>query len=142
MHSSYQIHQARAWGADVILLIAACLTPAQTQELAHEARETGMEVLLEVHGLEEAESHYNSYCNLLGVNNRNLKTFKVDIDRSIAAMEHLPEKAFKISESGLSHPDAVHKLKKAGYQGFLMGEAFMKTKEPAKALEQFLTDLQ
>lgn len=137
MVDEYQLYEAKSMGADVILLIAAALTPAETLHLARKAKELGMEVLLEVHNSDEI-GHANDFVDLLGVNNRNLKTMEVSTDISYELIKLIPDQFVKISESGISSPLTVKALRLAGYQGFLMGENFMKTKNPADALKEFL----
>jgi len=133
----YQLYEAKAIGADVVLLIAAALNPDKTNRLARQVKNLGMEVLLEVHNREEL--HFiNEYIDIVGVNNRNLKTFEVDINTSKELAEFIPKEFIKISESGISSPQTVLELKKSGYQGFLMGENFMKEENPAKALKDFI----
>ena len=136
----YQLFEAKAIGADVILLIAASLTPQKTELLAKQANWLGLEVLLEVHNREELV-HLNEYVDILGVNNRNLKTFEVSTDISKELANLVPDKFVKISESGISKPETVLELRKMGYQGFLMGENFMKEQNPAAALIHFLKNL-
>ncbi|MBS1495589.1 MAG: indole-3-glycerol phosphate synthase TrpC [Bacteroidetes bacterium] len=136
----YQIYESKAMGADVILLIAACLTVHEVQELAALGNELKLEVLLELHG----ENELNHLCHgidLIGINNRNLKTFSVDINRSIALSKMLPAGKIKIAESGIDAAATVLELKKAGYSGFLMGEAFMKHQDPGQALKNFVKEL-
>ncbi|GAB4396986.1 MAG: indole-3-glycerol phosphate synthase TrpC [Microscillaceae bacterium] len=142
MVSEYQILEAKAMGADVVLLIAACLTPLQIREMARLARHLGLEVLLEVHQTQELEASLNEYINLVGVNNRNLKTFEVRLETSLALAEIIPEGIVKISESGLSQPESVRMLRAAGYQGFLMGELFMKQSHPGEACQDFIAQTQ
>ena len=137
---SYQITEAKAFGADVILLIASCLEKQQAEELAEMAKSLGMEVLLEVHHAEELEI-LNDFVDLVGVNNRNLKTFEVDLDTSVKLAEIIPERFVKISESGLSGADAIHHLRESGYKGFLIGETFMKTENPGETLKTFISKL-
>lgn len=137
MIDEYQLYEAKAMGADVILLIAAALTVEKTEELALKAHDLGLEVLLEVHNQEELR-HINKYVDLVGVNNRNLKSFEVNIDISLALAGLIPDKFVKISESGISLPETVVELRKAGYKGFLMGENFMKENDPALALKGFI----
>ena len=137
----YQLYLAKSSGADVILLIAACLQPSQCQELALEAKELGLQTLLEIHSEDEL-SHYNeSYIDVLGVNNRNLKIFKTDVEISKSIVKNLPEDAVKISESGISKPETVATLKKLGFNGFLMGENFMKEQNPGIALKSFIDNV-
>jgi indole-3-glycerol phosphate synthase len=133
----YQLYEAKAMGADVILLIAAALTGRRTFELARVAHKLGMEVLLEVHNAEEIR-HANYYVDMLGVNNRNLKTFKVSTQVSFNLADLIPNQFTKVSESGISKVDTVKELRKVGYKGFLMGENFMKEAKPAEALKSFI----
>ncbi|MCB0479304.1 MAG: indole-3-glycerol phosphate synthase TrpC [Crocinitomicaceae bacterium] len=138
---SYQIHESKALGADVILLIARILTPDLVQEFTEIAHNLGMEVLLETHAKTEIASHYFNEIDLIGINNRDLDTFQVDIDRSILLAQQLPEDTVKIAESGLSDPETVLKLRNNGFDGFLMGEVFMKEKNPGQACKKFLEQL-
>lgn len=137
---AYQLYEAKAMGADVILLIAAALTVTETLELACKAHELGLEVLLEVHNAVEID-HANDFVDMLGVNNRNLKTFEQSIQTSFELAELIPDKYVKVSESGISKTDTVKQLRKVGYKGFLMGENFMKEEDPAEALQQFIEEL-
>lgn len=138
--STYQLYQAKAVGSDTILLIAAILSPEKCRELARRAHELQMEVLLELHT--EAELDYvNEHIDMVGVNNRNLGTFHTDVENSFRLAERLPKEFLRVSESGISRPETVRQLRKAGFQGFLMGEAFMKTPDPADALSDFLNEL-
>lgn len=136
----YQIHEAKAYGAAIILLIAASLTAEEVDRFARLARELGMEVLFEVHNEEELEKVSDSV-NVVGVNNRDLKTFHVDIQQSVKLARLIPERFIKISESGISHPETVKTLKTHGYQGFLMGENFMKEADPAEAFRNFVAQI-
>lgn len=140
MVDEYQLFEAKAMGADVILLIAAALTAEKTFELAQKAKSLGMEVLLEVHNQEEI-GHANEFVDIMGVNNRNLKTFEVDVQLSVNLAGLIPNDFVKISESGISAPETVLELRKYGYRGFLMGENFMKENNPANALRQFISKL-
>jgi len=136
----YQIYQARAFGADVILLIAASLTKSQMEELSGVASELNLEVLAEVHKEEEIEK-VPSGVDLIGVNNRDLKTFKVDIETSVRLFSLLPSSPVRISESGISSVESILKLKKTGYRGFLLGENFMKAENPAEACSEFIKNI-
>lgn len=136
----YQIYEAKAFGADVILLIAAALTVDKTLELAQKAHELGLEVLLEVHNAEEI-GHANDFVDMLGVNNRNLKTFEQSIQTSFDLASLIPDKFVKVSESGISKVETVRELRKIGYKGFLMGENFMKEDNPDEALASFIDKL-
>ena len=134
----YQVVEAKSMGADVILLIAASLSPREIKELGALAQQLGMEVLLEVHDAEELDRSICDQVNIIGVNNRNLKTFETRIETSIELFERIPEQFVKITESGLSQSQTMHQLRGIGYQGFLIGEAFMATEDPAAALRAFL----
>ncbi len=136
----YQLYEAKAIGADVVLLIAAALTVEDTLKLAQKAHELGLEVLLEVHNAEEL-GHANDYVDMLGVNNRNLKTFEQSIQTSFDLAALIPDKFVKVSESGISKTETVKELRKVGYKGFLMGENFMKEENPAEALKGFINNL-
>ena len=138
----YQVIEAKAIGADVILLIAACLSPNQLKELAQTARAHGLDVLLEVHNQAELESHLNPHVSVVGVNNRNLKTFEVSIQTSLDLVNQIPDDFVKISESGLKSPEDIVTLYKAGYQGFLIGETFMKSKDPGIACANFRASIE
>ena len=141
MYDPYQIAQARSWGADCILLILASLEDAQAAELEAAAFEWGMDVLLEVHDAAELERALNLKSNLVGVNNRNLKTFEVSTEVSKELSKQIPNDFVKVSESGISHTDTIKELKNFGYQGFLIGENFMKTNDPGSAASYFVKDL-
>lgn len=136
----YQIYEAKAHGADVILLIAESLSKNQILELSETAKELGLEILLELHSQEEIEK-INSLVDLVGVNNRNLKTFEVDIQTSVRLSKLIPEQFVKISESGLSDPESISELRLAGFKGFLIGETFMKTENPGKACAEFIESI-
>lgn len=133
-----QILEARACGASAILLIAAALTVEQARRLSAFAHQLGLEVLLEIHNEGELE-HLACQPDAVGVNNRNLRTFVTDIDVSRQLSRHIPDEFVKVTESGLSTPEAIRELSACGYQAFLMGEAFMKTGAPAHALAQLLS---
>lgn len=136
----YQLFEAKAMGADVVLLIAAALSVKETLNLARRAYDLGLEVLLEVHNTEEL-GHANDCVDMLGVNNRNLKTFEQSIQTSFDLAALIPDKFVKVSESGLSKVETVKQLREAGFKGFLMGENFMKEEKPDKALQQFIREL-
>ena len=137
----YQLYLAKASGADVVLLIAASLERSQCQELALEAKELGLETLLEIHSEDELSHYDESFVNVLGVNNRNLKIFKTDVQISRDIVKNLPENTIKISESGISKPETVAELRKLGFNGFLMGENFMKESNPGIALKNFIDNV-
>lgn len=136
----YQIIEARSIGADAVLLIAAILTPEETLNLATLARSIGMETILEVHGIEEL-SHLNDQISILGVNNRNLTDFTVSLDISLSLSEYITDGMLAISESGIHDPADIQLLKQAGYLGFLIGEQFMATPDPAQACRSFINEL-
>ena len=137
----YQILEAKAHGADAILLIAAVLTRAEIKSLSEFAHSIALEVLLEVHNLEELEKSIMPSLDIIGVNNRNLKTFEVSLQNSIDLVAQIPADFVKISESGLSTVEDLKGLQSHGFQGFLIGENFMKTDNPGLALEQFINKL-
>ncbi len=136
----YQIVEAKAHGADVILLIAACLERKQMEDLAKTAIELGLEVLLEIHAEEEL-SFINESVDFVGINNRNLKTFEVDVETSVKLAKQIPEAYIKISESGLSEVETIQYLRRNGFNGFLIGETFMKTSDPGKACKELIDAL-
>ena len=138
---SYQIYESKAYGADVVLLISAILSPGQIADFSQLAKELKMEVLLEIHNEEELSKSNLNHIDLVGVNNRNLKTFTVDLETSGQLAKLIPDQKVKVSESGISETETIRELKKHGYQGFLMGENFMKTEFPGKAAELFIKDL-
>jgi len=135
-----QVAEAKAHGADVILLIAACLNDETIHSLASYAHALGMETLLEIH--DEAElDKISPMVDLIGVNNRNLKTFKVSTETSLRLAPLIPRNYVKISESGISSPETIFQLREAGYRGFLMGETFMKSPDPVAACVEFISKL-
>lgn len=134
----YQVLESRSIGADVILLIAAALSPQKLLHLAKFARSLQMEVLMEVHNETELNENLNEYISLVGVNNRNLQTFETDVSTSIKLAGSIPDEFVKISESGINDPATIVKLKESGFQGFLMGEYFMQFGRPEKACEEFI----
>lgn len=137
----YQILEAKAHGADVILLIAAILTRDEIKRFSELAKSLGMDVLLEVHNLEELEKSIMPSLDMLGVNNRNLKTFEVSIDISKELSNHIPEDFIKVSESGISTVKAITDLRDYGFRGFLIGENFMKTENPGQSAKTFIQKL-
>lgn len=136
----YQILEAKAIGADVILLIAACLSPARVKELAAYATSLKMEVLLEIHNEEELQ-HICDATEIVGVNNRDLKTFAVDINRSIELSKKIPADKIKIAESGIHDVETICTFRAAGFKGFLIGENFMKQPDPTIAFAAFVKQL-
>jgi indole-3-glycerol phosphate synthase len=136
----YQVYESKVMGADVVLLIAANLSKDEVKQLAILAKSLGMEVLLEIHD----ESELDHLCNeidMAGINNRNLKTFRVDIEQSIYLGDKIPADVVRISESGIENSDMLKKLRSAGFHGFLIGEQFMKGEEPVKSFKEFVSQL-
>jgi len=136
----YQIINSKAMGADVILLIAACLSPAEVKSLASLAKQVGLEILLELHDDDEL-AHICDEIDMVGINNRNLKTFEVDINRSLKLAEQIPSEKVKIAESGITNVETIKLFKEAGFKGFLIGENFMKEKDTAGAFQKFVEQL-
>lgn len=136
----YQLVEAKAIGADIILLIASCLTKYEVKKLASVAKNLGIEVLLELHEESEIE-HINNNVDLVGINNRNLKTFEVNIENSIRMVEKIGNNHLFVAESGISTPEDVKLFKKNGFHGFLIGENFMKTTSPQLACKNFIENL-
>lgn len=140
MIDPYQVYEAKAMGADLILLIAACLGVDQVKELAALAHSLGLEVLLEIHDASEL-GHICDEVDLVGVNNRNLKTFEVSIQTSLELIKHIPAEKPAIAESGISNVDTIVTLRAAGFKGFLIGENFMKEANPSIAFADFVNQL-
>ncbi|MDO9374960.1 MAG: indole-3-glycerol phosphate synthase TrpC [Ferruginibacter sp.] len=140
MIDEYQVSEARAMGADVILLIAACLSPDRVKELARFATSLNLEVLLEIHNEEEL-AHICDETEIVGVNNRDLKTFVVDIQRSIELSKKIPANKIKIAESGIHDVETICTFRDAGFKGFLIGENFMKQADPTIAFARFVEQL-
>lgn len=143
----YQLLQARVAGADAVLLIASCLEKEDCRSLAARSRELGLEVLLEVHRESELE-YITEEVDMVGINNRNLGTFVTDLRNSFTLAAQLSERVSSfsqrpllVSESGISSPDTVKELRKAGFRGFLIGETFMKTDAPGQALSHFIREV-
>ncbi|MCR9264824.1 MAG: indole-3-glycerol phosphate synthase TrpC [Flavobacteriaceae bacterium] len=137
----YQILEAKAYGADVILLIAAILTREEIKSFSEMAKSLGLDVLLEIHNEEELQKSIMPSLDMLGVNNRNLKTFDVSLETSKSLSEQIPNDFVKVSESGISSVEAIKDLRTYGYQGFLIGENFMKTDDPGKSAKEFINEL-
>ena len=137
----YQIVEAKANGADIILLIAAILTPQQIFSLSKLSKTLGLNVLLEVHDKEELERSLCDNIDAVGVNNRNLNNFTVSVQNSYDLVNLIPNQFLKISESGISDPKVIGELKQAGFDGFLIGENFMKETDPGKAIKEFVKAL-
>lgn len=141
MIDEYQIIDAKSIGADAILLIAAVLDPAKAKSLADFAHSLGLEVLLEVHDKEELRLHEKIGADLIGVNNRNLKTFEVSIETSKQLSALIPSGVVKVSESGITSPQTIIELREHGFEGFLIGENFMKHSRPEEEAMQFMNEL-
>jgi indole-3-glycerol phosphate synthase len=140
MIDPYQIHEASAYGADMVLLVAAVLEKQEVADLAGEARSLGLQVLLEVHDAVELEK-YHPAIEFVGVNNRDLKTFRVDTGRSLELIGRIPEGVVGVSESGISDIDEIERLYRAGFKMFLVGEHFMKQQDPGEACRSLIGQL-
>lgn len=137
----FQIVEAKAIGADVILLIAACLTSLELKNYGNLAKELGLEVLYEVHTQEDLDKIGDLDNKIIGINNRNLNTFEVDLEHSIKLASQIPDSSIKVSESGISDPRIITGLKEYGFQGFLIGENFMKEENPGEACMEFISQI-
>lgn len=136
----YQIVEAKAYGADAILLIAAVLEAEKIKSFYQTAKNLGLEVLLEIHDESEINK-INGHADLIGINNRNLKTFEVNLDHSVKLAQRLPDNMPKIAESGISDIKNIRMLKSFGFDGFLIGENFMKSGNPGYAFNEFVARL-
>lgn len=136
----YQLLEARAYGASVVLLIAACLQPKEVKRLARSARSLELEVLLELHEERELD-HVCDDVQLVGINNRNLKDFAVDLDHSVRLARRIDPKFVRVAESGIGSPDTVNRLRGEGFDAFLIGEHFMRAEDPAIAFREFVEGL-
>jgi indole-3-glycerol phosphate synthase len=134
----YQIVEARAHGADAVLLIVAALSDSRLEQLSNAARDYALDVLCEVHTREEAQRIRHLGCSMIGVNNRNLRTFDVRLETSLELVSELPADALLVSESGLSNPADYARLHDAGYRAFLIGETFMRQPDPGQALARWI----
>lgn len=137
----YQIAEAKAYGADIILLIAACLTATEIESFSRYAKSLGLSVLLEVHNEEELQRSLFDSIDAIGVNNRNLKDFEVSLNHSYDLVNKIPNSYIKVSESGIADPQTIKELKKSGFHAFLIGENFMKTTNPSAAIQEFVNEL-
>ncbi|WP_299009257.1 indole-3-glycerol phosphate synthase TrpC [uncultured Tenacibaculum sp.] len=137
----FQIVEAKAIGADVVLLIATCLTAEQLKNYGQLATDLGLEVLYEVHTQEDLDKIGDLDNKIIGINNRNLKTFEVDLEHSINLASQIPDTVVKVSESGISDPRIITGLKEHGFHGFLIGENFMKTENPGQACQEFIDQI-
>ncbi|MFB5945430.1 indole-3-glycerol phosphate synthase TrpC [Albibacterium profundi] len=133
----FQIIEAKAYGADIILLIASCLTPREIIQLSTIAKTLDLNVLLEVHNEKELSDNLIDTVDAIGVNNRNLNDFTVSVDHSLNLVNQIPDQYIKISESGISEVNTIKELKTAGFNAFLIGENFMKSKDPQLAIADF-----
>lgn len=140
MIDTYQFYEAKAMGADVVLLIAACLSPEQVSEFTALAHSLSLEVLLEIHTEEELK-HFNSDIDLVGINNRNLKDFKVDLQHSVNLKNLLPTGTLSVAESGIYNTEDFLFLKEKGFDAFLMGEYFMKGENPGQNFKEFSSNV-
>mgnify|MGYP006079737357 FL=1 len=138
----FQIIEAKAHGADVILLIASILNQKEIKHLSTFAKSLDLEVLLEVHDLDELTKSIMPSLDLIGVNNRNLKNFQVNLGASKRLAEKIPDEFIKVSESGISSSETIIDLKTYGYKGFLVGENFMKTDNPGKSAFEFIKKIE
>ncbi|MCB0502152.1 MAG: indole-3-glycerol phosphate synthase TrpC [Bacteroidetes bacterium] len=136
----YQVYETKSIGADVMLLIAANLEVKQCHQLAAIAKQLGLEVLLELHEERELD-HISEDIDIVGINNRNLKTFTVDLEHSIQLAKKIPDNFVKISESGIGNPLDIVMLKQQGFKGFLIGENFMKTNDPGAMCKEFIDQI-
>ncbi len=137
----FQIVEAKAIGADAVLLIATCLSAKELKDYGQLAADLGLEVLYEIHTQEDLDKISDLDNKIIGINNRNLKTFEVDLEHSIALASQIPNSAVKVSESGISDPRIITGLKEYGFQGFLIGENFMKTENPGLACQEFISQI-
>ncbi len=133
----YQVYEAKAVGADAVLLIASILDKNQARSFAAKANDLGLQVLMELHEEDELE-YLDEHLDIIGINNRNLKTFEVDLIHSVELAKKIPDEFFKISESGICTARDIVNLEKHGFKGFLIGESFMKTSDPVEAFASFV----
>jgi indole-3-glycerol phosphate synthase len=136
--SEYQIVESKSIGADAILLIASILDKEEIKNYSSLAKSLGLEVLLEIHSIDELNKISNTDVDIIGVNNRNLDTLDINIENSIEMFENIPSEFIKISESGISKVSDIIELKNCGFDGFLIGESFMKTEDPGLSLSKFI----
>lgn len=140
MIDEYQFYEAKSIGADVILLIASCLSPTQVLEFTELAHSLDFEVLLEIHSEDELK-HINKNVDFVGINNRNLKDFKVDLQHSVDLKNQLPKDIFSVAESGIYNEEDFNFLREKGFDGFLMGEYFMKNENPGDKFGEFVSKM-
>ena len=140
--SEYQIIEAKSIGSDAILLIASILSKEEIKNYSSLAKDIGLEVLFEIHNAEELEKMSGDNIDIIGVNNRNLDTLEIDLQNSVNLYNRIPNSFVKISESGISKVKSILKLREVGYQGFLIGENFMKTDDPFKSAYNFIKEVE
>ena len=140
--SEYQVIEAKSIGSDAILLIASILSKEEIISYSSLAKSIGLEVLLEIHSEDELYKISGDDIDIVGVNNRNLDTLKIDLNNSIELYGKIPSKFVKISESGISEVESILKLKEVGYNGFLIGEKFMKTNNPMESAYDFIKKIE
>ena len=140
--SEYQIIEAKSIGSDAILLIASILSKEEIKNYSSLAKDIGLEVLFEIHNAEELEKMSGDNIDIIGVNNRNLDTLEIDLQNSVNLYSKIPNSYVKISESGISKVESILKLREVGYQGFLIGENFMKTDDPFESANNFIKEVE
>ena len=140
--SEYQIIEAKSIGSDAILLIASILSKEEIKNYSSLAKDIGLEVLFEIHDAEELEKISGENIDIIGVNNRNLDTLEIDIQNSVDLYSKIPNSFVKISESGISEVESILKLREVGYQGFLIGENFMRTDDPFESAYNFIKEVE
>ena len=140
--SEYQIIEAKSIGSDAILLIASILSREEIIRYSKFAKSLGLEVLLEIHSANELNKIPGNNIDIVGVNNRNLDTLEIDLNNSIKLYDEIPSQFVKISESGINMPESIIKLKEVGYDGFLVGESFMKTNNPMESAYNFIKKIE
>jgi len=138
----YQIYEARAHGADIVLLIAAILDQNQIKEYLEIVGSLKMNAIVEIHNHEELDKVIDTGCNIIGINNRNLKTFEVDLSTTVELITYIPKDILVISESGISDPDDIRMLRKLGVNTFLIGESFMKSGDPGGTLQKYINQIE
>jgi indole-3-glycerol phosphate synthase len=136
----FQLLEARAYRADAVLLIVAALSREELVGLVMQARDYELDVLCEVHNEEELQHALDAGCNLIGVNNRDLRTFQVDLETSFRLAERFPRGMVRVAESGIQSGADIARLRAAGYHAFLIGESLMKAKKPGEALHNLLSE--
>lgn len=138
----YQIYEARAHGADIVLLIAAILEKDRIKEYLEIVDSLNMNAIVEIHNHEELDKVIDTGCKIIGINNRNLKTFEVDLSTTVELIKYVPEDILVISESGISDLDDIRMLRKLGVNTFLIGESFMKSDDPGGTLQKYISQIE